>query len=337
MATPRILVTGAPGWLGNALVHALSEGGQFGPAVQEPEAVRVLASPTADIRALSALSGVEVVRADIRQPVPPALFHGVQTVVHSAGLIHPKRVADLTAVNVDGTRHVLAAAQSAGVRRFIHISSNSAAGLNRSPHTLMREDDPDESPYLGYGRSKAGAEALVRQAGSAMETVILRPCWFYGPHQPLRQTTFFRMIAHGRPPVFGDGSNLRSMSYVDNIVQGVLLARASAAAPGRTYWIADERPYAWLEILETVARILGTRLRPRYVPALTSDACRIADTWIQRTGLYQQELHVAGELGATIAVSVARAQAELGFQPHIALEEGMRRSIAWCRAQGVQL
>ncbi len=337
MGLPQILVTGAPGWLGTALVHALAEGGRFGPVEQAPEPVRVLASPRADVGALRALRDVDVQHADLRQPVPPSLCVGIDTVVHSAGLIHPHRVADFQTVNVEGTQRMLDAASAAGVRRFIYISSNSAAGVNRQPDVLMREDDPGETPYMGYGRSKAAAEQLVRAAAGKMEVVILRPCWFYGPHQPLRQTTFFKMIANGHPPMFGDGGNLRSMSYVDNTVQAILLARHSAAAVGRTYWIADARAYAWREILETVARILNVRITPRRLPAVTSDLCRVADGLIQRTGLYQQELHVAGELGATIAVSIGRAQAELGYAPEIALEEGMRRSITWCRAQGVQI
>ena len=329
-------MTGAPGWLGTALVHALADGGQFGPVTQQPEPVQVLASPRADVRALSALAGVQVAQVDLRAPVPPHFFAGVDTVVHSAGVIHPKRIAEFQAVNVEGTRHVLDAAIAAGVRRFIYISSNSAAGLNPRPDVLMREDDPGH-PYLGYGRSKAAAEQLVGEAQGKLETVILRPCWFYGPFQPLRQTTFFQMIGKGHPPIFGDGTNLRSMTYVDNLIQGVLLARAEPQANGRTYWIADAQPYAWRDILATVAKLLNAPLRPRHVPALTSDLARVADTWIQRTGLYQQEIHVVGELGATIAVSIARAQAELGYQPQVALEEGMRRSIAWCRAQGVQI
>jgi nucleoside-diphosphate-sugar epimerase len=333
---PRILVTGAPGWLGTALVHALAEGGTFGPVTQKPESVQVLASPRADVGALRALAGVRVTQVDLRAPVLPQFLAGVDTVVHAAGVIHPKKTEEFQTVNIDGTRHMLQAAMAAGVRRFIYISSNSAAGLNPHPDVLMREDDPAH-PYLGYGRSKAAAEHLVRVAQGQMETVILRPCWFYGPYQPLRQTTFFQMVAKGRPPVFGDGKNLRSMTYVDNLIQGVLLARDKPQASGRTYWIADAEPYAWREILATVAKLLDAPLRPQHVPALTSNLARIADMCIQRAGLYQQEVHVVGELGATIAVSIARAQHELGYAPQIALEEGMRRSIAWCRAQGVKI
>ena len=143
------------------------------------------------------------------------------------------------------------------------------------------------------------------------------------------------MIQAGNPLVFGDGQNLRSMSYVSNTVQGVLLSLAVEKAAGRTYWMTDRRPYSFLEILETVAGLLDVKeLRPRFVPGFVSTACQVADALIQRTGLYQKEIHVVGELASSIAVSVDRALDELGYDPEIELEEGMRRSIAWCQDNG---
>jgi nucleoside-diphosphate-sugar epimerase len=167
--------------------------------------------------------------------------------------------------------------------------------------------------------------------------VILRPCWFYGPNQPERQSRFFNMIKGGHPIVVGKGDNLRSMSYIDNIVQAMLLAEKVEKAAGRTYWIADRRPYSFIEIIQTVARVLNVPVRPRYLPKVTSDVARFVDSLVQMSGLYNQEVHVAGELAATIAVSIEAAQGDLGYDPEIELEEGMRRSIAWCRQHGIDL
>ncbi len=75
-----------------------------------------------------------------------------------------------------------------------------------------------------------------------IETVLVRPPWFYGPNQPPRQTLFFRMIRAGKAPIVGSGRNLRSMSYIDNLCQGLLLAAMTPRANGQTYWIADRRP-----------------------------------------------------------------------------------------------
>jgi nucleoside-diphosphate-sugar epimerase len=194
-------------------------------------------------------------------------------------------------------------------------------------------------PYLAYGLSKLQAEWLVNDLHrqGVIEGVVVRPCWFYGPNQPTRQTRFFRMIARGKPIVIGRGDNLRSMSYIDNVVQGLLLAMRVDKAAGKTYWIADKRPYSFIEILQTVAKVLEVDMRPRYLPSVASDMARLVDSLLQMAGAYNQEFHVAGELAASIAVSIAAAERDLGYAPEIELEEGMRRSIAWCRDNGVRL
>lgn len=336
---PRVLVTGAPGWLGSSLVEALSKGFRAGPVDHKAESVRIVSLPGSDGRSLTATGNVEMVTADLCDPrLPEGMFDGIDTVFHCAGVIHAKRIKDLYAVNVDATRNLLQGAVAAKVRRFVFVSSNSPAGLNASPTSLMREDDPPR-PYLNYGLSKLQSEWLINDAHRAgrIEGVILRPCWFYGPNQPLRQTTFFKMIKKGHPPVVGRGDNLRSMSYTDNTVQGLLLARDVERAAGGTYWITDKRPYSFIEILETVGKLLDVSIRPRYLPRAMGDVARLADSLLQMTGLYNQEIHVLGELGESIAVTIDKATKELGYAPEIDLEEGMRRSIEWCRSMGVEI
>jgi nucleoside-diphosphate-sugar epimerase len=334
------VVTGAPGWLGTSLVEALAKGARFRSITTTPRKVRCIVQPAADATPLERIGpNVEVLRADIRDPRSlERAFEGAATVFHAAGLVHPRRVQELYDVNVAGTKNVLAAAIEAKARRFILVSSNSPAGLNESPGRLMVEDDPPR-PYLNYGLSKLQAEWLVNDAHRAgrIEGAVARPCWFYGPNQPARQSKFFRMIKGGKPIVIGRGDNLRSMSYIDNTVQGLLLLDQVEKAAGNTYWITDRRPYSFIEIIETVAKILGASVRPRYLPTLGSDVARFVDSLLQMGGLYQQEIHVAGELAASIAVSIEAARRDLGYDPEVELEEGMRRSIAWCRENGVAL
>ena len=332
----KIAITGAPGWLGTTLAQALAEGAEFRSIRQEPVPIRCLVQPGISTQPIDRLDGkVESITADVRDPdALQGAFDGCDEVVHAAGIIHPRRIGDLFSVNVEGTRHILSEAIRAGVKRLVFISSNSPAGVSKThAHWMTEQESP--RPYFNYGMSKLQAEQLVQGAWRAgdLETVILRPCWFYGPNQPERQSRFFRMIQAGNPMVFGNGENLRSMSYVSNTVQGVLLSLAVEHAAGKTYWMADKRPYSFIEILETVAKLLEVpELKPRYLPSLVSTACQVADALIQRTGLYQKEIHVAGELASSIAVSVDRAVEELGYDPEIDLEEGMRRSIEWCRA-----
>jgi nucleoside-diphosphate-sugar epimerase len=332
------VVTGAPGWLGTTLVETLVRGASFRAITTEPVVVRCIVEPGADASPLAKLGErVEIVRADIREArALDGALRGARHVFHGAAVIHPRRVADFDAINVAGTRNVLAAAIAGGVERFVLVSSSSPAGPNEMPSRLMTEDDAPR-PYMGYGRSKLVAERLVQQAHreGRLDSAIVRPCWFYGPQQPARQTRFFSMIQRGTPVVFGRGDSLRSMSYVDNAVQGLLLAANSDRAAGKTYWIADRRPYPFIEIIHTVARLLGVDVRPRYLPLLGSDLARAADRLLQVGGWYNSYLHVAGELSHSFAVSIDAAARDLGYDPEIDLEEGMRRSIAWCRAQGM--
>ncbi len=142
------------------------------------------------------------------------------------------------------------------------------------------------------------------------------------------------MIKKGNPIIFGTGRNLRSMSYVDNTCQAMILAATKEKVSGKTYWIADSRPYSMIEIYRTVAELLGVRLKPRFVPGLASDVCMYIDKALQAVGLYEMNFHVAGEMNKNIACSVRSAMDELGYQPQVDLYEGMRRSIEWCRKQG---
>jgi len=345
---PPVLVTGAPGWLGSRLVTVLQRGLAERPDLAPPAApgspgLRCLVAPGVDAASLAA-PGVELVRGDLRDPAAAArLCAGAAgaTLFHVAGVIHPRRrTRELFEVNAEGTRHVLDAAEREGVRRVVVVSSNSPVGVRRPGSPLLDEDSPC-IPYLAYGASKRRAEEAARElhARGRVETVIVRLPWFYGPGHLDRQQRMFEMIRLGRFPVLGDGRQRRSMVYVDNACQGLLLAAATPSAAGRTYWIADERPYPFAEIVETIADVLakdfGIAVSPRRlrVPAAAGRLAELADRALQAAGLYVAELHVLGELDKEIACSVARARAELGYAPRWALREGMREAIAWCRAQ----
>jgi nucleoside-diphosphate-sugar epimerase len=337
-APATTVVTGAAGWLGRALVHRL---------VDDPSRrhLRCLARDQAEAEALRPL-GVDVVVGDVAdRRVLDRLFDGAgrdTDVVHTAGIIHPGSVADFYAVNTDGTTAVAETALAAGVRRLVHVSSNSPFGTNPHQGDRFRADEPYH-PYLHYGRSKMLAELAVFDAvDRGLDASVVRPPWFYGPFQPPRQTTFFQMVRAGRFPVIAGGHQQRSMVYVDNLVDGVLAAELVPQARGRGYWIADERPYEVTEIVTTVGRALrdeGLDVRDGALtlPAIAGRVAETADRWIQRTGRYQQQLHVLGEMDKTIACDISASRRELGYEPAVELYEGMRRSIRWCLEEGLEL
>ncbi|MFV0306257.1 MAG: NAD-dependent epimerase/dehydratase family protein [Desertimonas sp.] len=335
------VVTGAAGWLGRAVVAALTaDGGTWA----RPGTLRALVRDRADAAALAGIERVEVVVGDLRRAADVdelfAGLSGVVDVIHTAGVIHPIRVDDFVEINVRGTTHVMAAAHRAGARRVVHVSSNSPFGTNASRDDTFRNEEP-YAPYYGYGRSKMLAEQRVLDAvGAGLDAVMVRPPWFYGPYQPARQTTFFRLVQRGRFPVIGDGRQRRSMAYTDNIVQGIVRAELTPTPPGRGWWIADAEPYEVIEIVETVGRALTTEgfaVRPNRlrIPGIVGRLAERADGLIQRTGRYHQQIHVLGEMDKTIACDIGTARDELGYEPTVDLEEGMRRSIRWCVENGL--
>jgi nucleoside-diphosphate-sugar epimerase len=340
-APATTIVTGAAGWLGTGLVTALVGNGEFA----RPGVVRGLVRSGETTSHLP--ERVELVIGDVTDPASlDRLFDGCSgsvDVIHTAGVIHPDTsMEQFDAVNHVGTRNVLDAAQRASVRRLVHVSSNSPFGTNGARNDRFGNDEPYH-PYLGYGESKKNAELAVLEAAErGLNAVMVRPPWFYGPHQPARQTTFFTLVKNGRFPILGDGGQVRSMTYIDNLVQGIVRAELIATEPGRGWWIADAVPYTVNEIVETVGNALraegfevkANRFR---LPNIAGTVAEKIDTVTQRVGKYITQFHVLGEMNKNIAVDISAARTELGYEPRVALAEGMRNSIRWCVEQGIDL
>lgn len=343
--TPLVLLTGAGGWLGGRIAAALTTGlpetrlratGDF--------RVKALVLPGEDVSQLRE-QGVEIVTGDIRDmDTVRAFVAGAEgaVLIHMAGVIHPKTVAQFEAINTQGTINLLTVAQKVGVRRAIIMSSNSPIGCNPHPDHRFTEESP-YNPYMGYGRSKMLMEKALRAeiaAGSPTEIVIVRAPWFYGPNQPPRQTLFFKMIKNGKFPIVGSGRNRRSMGYTDNLAQGILLATAHKNAAGEIFWLADETPYTMNEIVETVGKILrqdfGMTVKPNKVrlPNIAAEVATVVDATLQYAGLYHQKIHVLSETNKTIACDVTKATKLLGYAPKISLREGMRLSVESCLKNG---
>lgn len=348
-----IVVSGADGWLGRGIVDALLDGLADVPRLTAAADVPLFLfdknplPPDAPARAAASQRQITILQGDIRNPADcQRLFANVPAdalVLHTAGLIHPPAFAvrELAAVNVRGTRNIYEATAAARARRFVAVSSNSPCGCNASRHDRFNEDAPYR-PYLAYGRSKMQMEQFFRAQNTADGNpawTIIRAPWFYGTNQPPRQKLFFQMVRDGKGPIIGDGGNYRSMAYIDNLVQGLLLAAYHESAAGEVYWIADAEPYQMTTILDTIERLLETEFnipcqrRRLRLPSAAAEVAYACDWLLQAVGCYHPKIHVLSEMNKTIACDIRRAQVELGYAPTVALEEGMRRSIAAARDQ----
>jgi len=338
------VITGAAGWLGRALLRRLATADSTDRREGHVRALVLDEAEAASVRAIS--DQVEIVTGSVTDRRSLDVLFGdlpaSTDVIHTAGVIHPAKTADFFAVNATGTANVAEAVADAGLRRLVHVSSNSPFGTNPSNGDTFRANEP-YNPYLGYGESKMQGElAVFDHVTRGLDAVIVRPPWFYGPLQPPRQTTFFRLVRRGRFPIFGRGDQRRSMVYVDNLVDGIVRAELTEGATGKGYWIADARPYTVTEIVETVGRALrdegyDVKAGGMKLPVLAGRIAERADAVLQSRGVYQQQLHVMGEMAHTIACDITAATDELRYTPKVELYDGMRRSIQWCRSEGLDL
>ena len=332
-----ILITGANGWLGLNLVDSICNGRttKWG---QKPDEIKAFILRGTDKDRLFKISNnIKIIEGDLNNEKDLKNFLQNSKdayLFHTAGVIHPKRTSEFYRVNRDATKNLLKASSKANIKRAVIVSSNSPCGCN--PNINHEFDEGSRyNPYMNYGGSKMEMEIICNelyQRGD-LDLSIIRAPWFYGPFQPSRQKLFFEMIRKGKVPIVGTGKNRRSMVYTENLVQGLILSAVQEKASGKTFWIADERPYSMNEIIDTIEeeieRKLGKpcnhgRLR---LPDWVGTFSEKIDAFIQWFGYYHQKIHVLSEMNKTIACSVAKAQEELGYSPEYSLAKGIEISL----------
>lgn len=322
-----VLVTGGTGYFGTRLVETLR-----GRGVR----VRALARPTADTRRLAAL-GVEIVRGDVTDPASlVAAAAGQQLVIHAAGKVSdwgPRR--EFFQVNAQGTMNVVAACRTAGVRRLVHLGSLTVLGLPRGGVPIDESARPVADPRDAYSASKLSAETTVRAAHAAgsLETVVVRCGVIWGPGETTILPRVVALLARGRMVYPGGGGNRLGMTYVDNLVAGVLLA-AGAPAPGRVYHVTDGEEVSCRELLDALADELGLPRPRRSVPFGVIYAGAALLEWCYRLVGSATPPPITRYGVRLVACDcrydIGRAQRELGYRPVVTFREGIARlGAAW--------
>jgi nucleoside-diphosphate-sugar epimerase len=314
----RIFVTGASGFVGGAATKRLAA---------DEHQVRAMSRSEKSDAAICAL-GAEPVRCDL-ETVTPAHIGDADVVLHCAAFVEQWGPPDAwKRFNVDGTARMLSASRDAGVRRFIHISTESV--LWRGQH--LRDVDETyplatRSPYP-YASTKAAAEELVRQANApGFETIILRPRFVWGQGDTTLMPVLEHMAREGKFMWIDGGRARTSTTHIDNLVHAIVLA-LSHGRGGEAYFVLDDGVRTMREMLSGMAAARGIALPDRSAPGWFADAMGAACETLWRA----LPLRGAPPLTRFSAMIMSRdavlrddkARAELGYRPVVTLEEGMR-------------
>jgi nucleoside-diphosphate-sugar epimerase len=305
------LVTGGAGFIGSHLAEEL---------VRRKHRVRVVDSLiTGKRRNLDQISGLEFMAGDLAEPgVAEKAVAGMDFVLHQAAIPSvPRSVKDPVTsnrANVTASLNVLVAARDAGVKRLVYAGSSSAYG---NTPTLPKHEDMPTNPLSPYALQKLVVEQYCEMFTKlyGLETVTIRYFNVFGPRQDPGSpysgviSLFSTALLEGRSPViYGDGEQTRDFTYVANVVDGVLRACEAPNVAGKMMNVATGGRISLNELLQTMNRILGTNLTAVYAEPRAGDV---------------RDSHA----------DISRANALLGYSPIVDLEEGLRRTLDWCRTE----
>ena len=323
----RVLVTGATGFTGGHLARDLAHAGyQVTALARDPSRAGDLAA-----------CGVTIVQGDIRdRSAVERAASGSQVVYHLAAIYRqaglPER--DYHAVNADAVRTVVEAAATAGVRRVVHCSTVGVHG--DVEHPPANEDAPLK-PGDVYQRTKLEGENVARDAASTtgVEVVIARPSGIYGPGDR-RLLKLFRGVARRRFIILGSGSIYYHLTYIADLVEGLRLCGETGRAAGRTYILAGAEVTTLNDLVRRIAAEAGVRPPRLHAPVwpfwIAGAMCEaVCAPFGIEPPIYRRRVDFFTK---SRAFEIARARAELGYDPKIDLRAGIRRTLDWYREAG---
>jgi nucleoside-diphosphate-sugar epimerase len=305
------LVTGGAGFIGSHLTEEL---------VRRGHRVRVLDSLiTGKRRNLDHIPGIEFMEGDLSEPgVAERAVAGVEYVLHQAAIPSvPRSVKDPVTsnrANITASLNILVAARDRGVKRLVYAGSSSAYG---NTPTLPKQEAMPTNPLSPYALQKLVAEQYCQLFTTlyGFETVTTRYFNVFGPRQDPGSpysgviSLFSTALLEGRQPViYGDGEQTRDFTYVANVVDGVLRACEAPNVAGEMMNVATGGRISLNDLLRTMNRILGTKIQAIYKEPRAGD---VKDS----------------------QADITKAKRLLGYTPLVGLEEGLRRTLDWCRVE----
>ena len=335
----KILITGASGFIGSFIVEeALRRGFETWAAVRGSSSRQFLTDERIHFIELN-LSSEEQLCEQLKD-------HQFDYVVHAAGVTKCLNKADFHRINTEGTQHLVRAiiALKMPLRRFVYISSLSIMGAIREqqPYTEILESD-EAKPNTAYGQSKLEAEQWLASlpsctggGGGGFPYVILRPTGVYGP----RERDYFMMAKSIQSHTdFAVGYKQQDITfvYVTDVVQAVFLAMEKGQT-GRKYFLSDGEVYQSSTFSNLIRKELGNPWWIRITaPIWVLRVVTFVGEYVGRltgkvTALNNDKYNIMRQRNWRCDIEPARQ--ELGYEPQVKLEEGVRRSIKWYKDNG---
>lgn len=308
----KVLVTGANGFVGTAVVNAAAAAGW-----QVRAAVRDMSAPRP-------AQAHECVAAHLERDDWSEPLRGVDAVIHLAARVHVMReravdpLSAFRAVNVTATRRLAQAAADTGVRRFVFVSSVKVHGEERD--APYRESD-EPAPRDAYGQSKLEAELALRDVAEAtgLSVTVVRPPLVYGPGVKANFRAMIDAVHRGIPLPLAGVRNRRSTVYVVNLADALVRCASDERSAGKTYLVSDGEPLSTPELLGAIGEALGKR--PRLFPA-PPGALALARR-IPRVGA------AVRRLTGSLAVDASLIQTELGWRAPVAQQDALAATARW--------
>ena len=310
----RIFVTGSSGFLGSALVPGLLSRHHEVTAVVRRE------QDKSQTGSKSFVAG----NIDAMTKWSKAL-HGADVVIHLAARVHVMRdsvsdpLAEFRRVNTEGTLNLARQAATAGVRRFICLSSIKVNGETTVPNRPFTPNDL-AAPQDPYGISKHEAEVGLREIActTGMQVIIIRPTLVYGKGAKGNFKSLTKLVARGLPLPLGSINNLRSFVGIDNLVDFIITCLEHPAAANETFLVSDGEDLSTPDLIRRMARAMNrpARLLPVPVWALQAGASLLGKgDAVQR-------------LCGNLQVDISKSRTLLGWYPPISVNEGLRRAVS---------